>query len=758
MTTVAATVRQIQEIMRQDVGVDGDAQRISQVCWMFFLKILDDQDLQLELMNPGYKPPLPQELRWRTWAADPEGITGDELLSFVNGTLFPDLKGLASLGSQLQRRRVVRSVFEDAYNYMKSGQLLRQVINKINDIDFNNLVERQNFGDVYEQLLNDLQSAGNAGEYYTPRAVTNFMAGRVDPKPGEIILDPACGTGGFLTSSIRHMRERYIKAPRDEQLMESSLRAVEKKQLPHMLCTTNMLLHGIEDPAFVRHDNTLAKPYASYTQADRVDVVLTNPPFKGREEPGIESNFPSNLRTRDTADLFLALIMRLLKPGGRAAVVLPDSSLFGDSIKQLLREQLLEECQLHTIVRMPYGVFSPYTDIRTNLLFFSKGEPTKGIWFYELCCPTGEKYTKTKPIRDEDFAVLSKWWDERKPTGVAWYVPRDEIPVSSLNLDIGNPNAREVASQYMLAEHSRKRALEGMAALKLEIGAHDEVTGPGSMSRLLVASLVELASSAPLTSGVLEDARTALTELALRGDLTVEEPSDEDVGKTLARFQPAEARLRDAVSSAEVPFSIPKHWAWVRLAEITDFDIGRTPATRNSAYWSDSTVASKTYPWVSIKDMPRRGLVTATEKRVSKGAFAVFGRGPAPAGTLCMGFKLSVGKTAILGMDAFHNEAIAGMAIRDESLKKYLLWALPSLAVHASSNPAVRGNTLNSRSIAGFWVPIPPRQEQKRLVASLIRAVALVEKIALASQTVKDASDRALKLLVQDRVLSERVE
>jgi type I restriction enzyme S subunit len=278
------------------------------------------------------------------------------------------------------------------------------------------------------------------------------------------------------------------------------------------------------------------------------------------------------------------------------------------------------------------------------------------------------------------------------------------------------------------------------------------------MSRLLVASLVELANSAPLTSGVLEDARTALTELALRGDLTVEEPSDEDVGKTLARFQPAEARLRDAVSSAEVPFSIPKHWAWVRLAEITDFDIGRTPATRNSAYWSDSTVASKTYPWVSIKDMPRRGLVTATEKRVSKGAFAVFGRGPAPAGTLCMGFKLSVGKTAILGMDAFHNEAIAGMAIRDESLKKYLLWALPSLAVHASSNPAVRGNTLNSRSIAGFWVPIPPRQEQKRLVASLIRAVALVEKIALASQTVKDASDRALKLLVQDRVLSERVE
>ena len=259
-------------------------------------------------------------------------------------------------GDEMARRRVVKDVFEDAYNYMKSGQLMRQVINKINGIDFNNLADRQHFGDIYEQILADLQSAGNAGEYYTPRAVTAFMVDRIDPKPGEILFDPACGTGGFFICALRHMRERYVKRPEDEQKMQAALRAVEKKQLPHMLCVTNMLLHGVEDASFVHHDNTLARPYISYTQADRVDIVLTNPPFGGREEDGIESNFPAHFRTRETADLFLALIIRLLKPGGRAAVVLPDGSLFGEGVKTRLKEHLMEECNLHTIVRLPNSV------------------------------------------------------------------------------------------------------------------------------------------------------------------------------------------------------------------------------------------------------------------------------------------------------------------------------------------------------------------------------------------------------------------
>ena len=281
----------------------------------------------------------------------------------------------------------MRDVFEDAYNYMKSGQLMRQVVNKINEVDFNNLAERQHFGDIYEQILNDLQSAGNAGEYYTPRAVTAFMVDRIDPQPGEILLDPACGTGGFLTCAIRHMRERYVKKVEDEQHMQEALRAVEKKQLPHMLCVTNMLLARHRESQFCApRQHAGAAVYQLHRQSDRVDIVLTNPPFGGREEDGIESNFPKHFQTRETADLFLALIIRMLKPEGRAAVVLPDGSLFGEGVKTRLKEHLMEECNLHTIVRLPNSVFKPYASIGTNLLFFEKGDANQGDLVLRASC------------------------------------------------------------------------------------------------------------------------------------------------------------------------------------------------------------------------------------------------------------------------------------------------------------------------------------------------------------------------------------
>jgi type I restriction enzyme M protein len=450
--SVRTIVKSIQDIMRQDAGVDGDAQRISQLCWMFFLKIIDDQDQELELLDSSYRSPIPTKFQWRTWAANPEGVTGEALLNFVNGELFPELKNLQVSGKNAHRRRVVRDVFEDAYNYMKSGQLMRQVVDKINGIDFNNLADRQHFGDIYEQILNDLQAAGNAGEYYTPRALTSFMVNRIDPKPGGILLDPACGTGGFLTCAIRHMQDRYVKRPEDEQKMQAGLRAVEKKQLPHMLCVTNMLLHGIEDPSFVRHDNTLARPYISYGQSDRVDIVLTNPPFGGKEEDGIESNFPAHFQTKETADLFLALIIRLLKPGGRAAIVLPDGTLFGEGVKTRLKEHLMEECNLHTIVRLPNSVFRPYSSIGTNLLFFEKGEPTKDIWFWEHRVPEGQKaYSMTKPIRFEHLQGCIDWWGGAKRKGreegpLAWKVTADEVKARGYNLDIKNPH--EVADDH----------------------------------------------------------------------------------------------------------------------------------------------------------------------------------------------------------------------------------------------------------------------------------------------------------------------
>ena len=460
--TVGNAVKGIQNIMRRDKGVDGDAQRISQMCWMFFLKILDDQDMSLETTRSGFRPSMPKNLRWRAWAADPEGITGDELLRFVDDELFPKLKNL-SVGRDA-RRRIVREVFGDAYNFMKSGQLMRQVINKIQTVNFNKHVERQHFGEIYEQILNDLQSAGNAGEYYTPRALTAFMVERIDPKPKEILLDPACGTGGFLTCAIRHMSKRYIKKPEQKKMMENNLRAVEKKPLPHLLCMTNMLLHNVEFPDFVRQDNTLARPYASYGNADRVDIVLTNPPFGGEEEAGVENNFPKEFKTRETADLFLVLIMRFLKPGGRCGIVLPDGTLDGDGVQGRIREKLLKECNLHTIVRLPNSIFEPYATKYTNILFFTKGEETKKVWYYEHKVPPGQaRYSKTRPIKLEHLQPCKEWWYNRRETENAWCVGIKEIKARDYYLDFKNPS-----TQKSLADNP-KIALESLLASEREV-------------------------------------------------------------------------------------------------------------------------------------------------------------------------------------------------------------------------------------------------------------------------------------------------
>jgi type I restriction enzyme M protein len=441
--------------MRKDVGVDGDAQRISQLVWMFFLKIFDDREAEIETLEDSYKSPLPEHLRWRNWASNAEGITGDELSDFVNLQLFPTLKNKLNLkGPQGLRAEVVRNVFEDAYNYMKSGTLMRQVINKICEIDFNTTNDRHTFGNIYEQILKDLQSAGNAGEFYTPRAVTTFIVDRVKPQLDDLVLDPACGTGGFLTHVIEYKREHFVKSAADEAILQSTIHGVEKKTLPHMLCTTNMILHGIDTPIKIRHDNTLSRPLRDYTSKDRVNVIVTNPPFGGMEEDGIENNFPATFRTRETADLFLTLIIHLLREEGRAAVVLPDGFLFGEGIKTRIKEKLLEECNLHTIVRLPNGVFSPYTSIKTNLLFFTKGKPTEKVWYYEHPYPEGAKsYNKTKPMRFEEFQPEIDWWGDeidgfaaRVENEFAWKVSLDDIKARNYNLDIKNPHVGEQTS------------------------------------------------------------------------------------------------------------------------------------------------------------------------------------------------------------------------------------------------------------------------------------------------------------------------
>jgi type I restriction enzyme M protein len=443
------TIKALQDIMRKDAGVDGDAQRNGQLAWLLFLNIYSDLELETELEDSTYKSPTPKKLRWESWADEEalgkDALTGDALINFVNNELFPKLKELDLTpykGQARERGALLISVFDDAYNYMKNGTLLRQVINKINqDIDYNSVETRHLFGDIYEQILRDLQNAGNAGEYYTPRAVTQFAVDMVNPQLGEIVLDPACGTGGFLTAAFEHMKKQ-VKKPAELRELKNSIRGVEKKPLPHVLCATNMMIHGIEVPSNIINDNTLARPLKDYGKKDQVDVIVTNPPFGGIEEDGIENNFPAEFRTRETADLFLVLVMELLKDGGRAAIVLPDGTLFGEGIKTRIKKRMLEECNLHTIVRLPKSVFAPYTSIATNVLFLTKGEATKDVWYYEHQLPEGVKaYNKGKPMRLSEFDEEKKWWTKRKETEKAWKVSAKEIANNNYNLDIKNPNA-----------------------------------------------------------------------------------------------------------------------------------------------------------------------------------------------------------------------------------------------------------------------------------------------------------------------------
>ncbi|MEK7392962.1 MAG: class I SAM-dependent DNA methyltransferase [Fibrobacterota bacterium] len=424
---LSTTIKSIQDIMRKDDGVDGDAQRIGQLTWMLFLKVFDQREDEWEDERPNkkmpYESPMPENCRWRNWAAyvlDHEGkskpqMQGSEMVEFVNNTLFPTLQNLEVNSDP--KRSVIRQVFQDSNNYMKSGTLILEVIQKLDEaIDVHDFKTRQNLGDIYEQVLNDLRGAGNAGEFYTPRAITHFMMERVNPRLDleETVMDPACGTGGFLTAAIEHFQTQIStkSSPKKKKKLEGLVKGIEKKQLPHLLCTTNLLLHGIDVPDQARLGNTLAKNWNEWGTADQVTCVVTNPPFGGMEEGSVGSDYPADIRTRETADMFLSLIVRkLLKDGGRAAVVLPDGILFGDGIKAKVKEKLLEDCNLHTIIRLPNGVFAPYTSIKTNLLFFTKGKATETIWFYEHPYPEGYKsYSKTKPIRQEEFELEKEWW------------------------------------------------------------------------------------------------------------------------------------------------------------------------------------------------------------------------------------------------------------------------------------------------------------------------------------------------------------
>ncbi len=434
MKNIGNIVKTLQNIMRKDAGVSGDAQRIEQLGWMISLKILDDKDQELEAMDDNFQSPIPDPLKWRNWAAHDEGLTGDQLRDFIDKALFPTLKNM-DISSGNKRAIIVKEIFEGTNNYMKNGTIIRQVLNKLNEIDFNNSEDRHVFGDIYESILKDLQSAGNYGEFYTPRAITEIMTELLNPRLGEIVLDPACGTGGFLTCAIEHIRKE-VKTDDDRQLLAKHIRGSELKPLPFMLAVTNLILHDIEVPA-IEYNDSLAREYTAIKEPDRVNVILANPPFGASVSDGIETNYPLNYRTTESADLFLLLMIRLLKTDGRAAIVLPDGSLTGDGVKARIRQHWLEQCNLHTVVRLPNSVFQPYASVATNLLFFTKGKPTQEIWYWQHQLPEGVKaYSKTKPIQKSEFENLKAWWKTRVENEQAWKVSIEDLQATNYNLDI----------------------------------------------------------------------------------------------------------------------------------------------------------------------------------------------------------------------------------------------------------------------------------------------------------------------------------
>ena len=454
MSNISSILKSIQNIMWQDTGLNGDAQRIEQLGWMLFLKIFSDKDKELELLDDNYTSPIPDLFHWvkekGNWAGDDEGMTGDELLEFVDRQLFPALRNI-DVSSGNRRALIVREVFEGNNNYMKSGINIRKVLNKLNEMDFNIAKDRHAFGELYESILKGLQSAGKSGEFYTPRAITSFITEMINPQLGEKILDPACGTGGYLTCAIEHLKKQ-ANSVEERQSIAENVMGWEYKPLPYLLATTNLILHDMEVPN-IRFGDALDQPLSNFTEKHRVNAILANPPFGGIVANNNENNFPQNFRTKESADLFLILMIHLLKQGGRAGIVLPDGSLTGDGVKQRVRQKLLEECNLHTIIRLPNSVFQPYATVATNLLFFTKGTPTKEVWYYEHRLPEGQKaYNKTKPIQAKEFNPIKKWWNDRKESDIAWKVDIETIIDRNYDLDIKNPTKQEEVQEYNSVE------------------------------------------------------------------------------------------------------------------------------------------------------------------------------------------------------------------------------------------------------------------------------------------------------------------
>lgn len=751
---MSSLIKSLEDTMRNDEGLNGDAQYIEQITWLLFLKAFDAKEQEWELnaqMNgKPYTHVIPEGYRWRDWADDSEGITGESLMDFVN-ELFKVLRNL-DLSDGNTKKYVVRNVFEDINNYMKSGIYLRKLINRINEkVDFVDATKKHTFNELYEGMLKDLQSAGRAGEFYTPRPVTNFVVEKVNPKLGEKVLDPACGTGGFLTSTISHFGK--VTSIEQLELLQNTIFGWEKKPLPHLLAMTNLILHDIEVPK-IKHVNSLGRPLTSYSPSEKVDVIVANPPFGGNEDLTIKENFPKKYQTSETADLFLVLMMNLLKEHGRCGIVLPNGFLQGtelnDKVKFTIKNELLEEYGLHTIIRLPQ-VFKPYADVFTNLLFFEKGKKSDGVWFYRLDMPEGYiNFTKKKPMEDHHFNPVREWWNNRTTivdedgNYKSKFYTIDELKSLGLDFDKCCPfpekeeillEPKDFINEFSLAKNKIDLEIKEIFSV-----LQSSIEGQEITESLNYSAITDLSN---LCTKLQERMKMSVVNYALKGKLVKQLADDEDAHALLDRIVDFRNRMLkeskiventrnkpQPIVDEDLPFDIPSTWAWARLGTVIYFKAGKTPQRQELNNWN-----KKEIPWISISDMVSDGITNETKEFITKYAFDnTFGGEIVKKGTMIMSFKLTIGKMSYLGIDAVHNEAIISIypnidGEEKKVLSDYLFMILPLLVNYGDFTNAVKGKTLNSTSLSNLYVPLPPIGEQKRIVAKVKELFAVIDNL-----------------------------
>ena len=738
-------VKRLQDIMRNDAGINGDAQRIEQMVWILFLKVYDAKEEIWEFYNDKYTSIIPEELRWRNWAVDHrdgKALTGDALLDFVNGKLFPTLKSIEIDENTPMNQIIVRTAFEDNNNYMKDGILLRQVINVIDEINFEEYENRHAFGEIYETILRSLQSAGNSGEFYTPRAVTEFMALMIKPQLGEKMADFACGTGGFITSWLGQLSKQVTDTSAQKQL-DDSIYGIEKKPLPYLLCVTNMLLHDIEVPN-IYHTNSLKHNLLDYTDDDKFDVILMNPPYGGHEDKSIQGFFPDDLASSETADLFMSVILYRLKKNGRAAVVVPDGFLFGqDNAKVNIKKKLIGEFNLHTVIRLPSSVFSPYTSITTNLLFFDNTKPTTETWFYRVDIPSDRKhFSKTKPMELKHFEDCITWWNNREiiPDGeyfkVQKYTADYLLNEQGCNIDLcGYPHEEEevLAPADLIQKYEEKRASLNAeidrTILALSASLNGEPVNFDTQGTINACGKMD-----DLHKRFPEDMKKSVLQYAIQGKL-VEQRAEEGTGEELYRqIQEEKKRLikegkikkekpLPEIAEDEIPFDIPGSWKWVRLGDCTGYSQTKpkiSPKDITENMWS-----------LDLEDIQKESgailtRITASERKIT-GDKVLFYKGQVLYSKLRPYLKkiLVAPDNGICTPELVPFNTYLVYA-------NYIVYVLRSPHIDYAVNSVTYGVKMprvGTETMVNLLIPLPPIAEQKRIVAKLEEILPLCERL-----------------------------